>query len=437
MKLFFPTNLILTLGNMKIFYRLNILYCIYNESLKYLVKNSDYLRTLRTKNNLDDNTKLLKYGEKWLRSQSNNTNNREKSLFSSKDCQLKILSNNVRMIPLSLFGMGYNRNRNATFGLYGNSFSDSKRLGTFGTQNKYVLRKSNDPYKGTTGPVGYFSGFGEYNNTPRGVSDSGEKGLSFVFDYRSKEANLLDYNKSLIDSKIYTFIPSSNATLNINFASKTQSYHPRIKISESNPNEKPGKNSYKELSGLNKEYGNHSSKYTVKKGFKYVLEIGSDESLIHEPFDNLNSGNFIVSLSAGKKTLQETLEDCKHQVMIKGIKGLLPTDHQQTLIFAKNREDHKIESSYIIEAGVLDYSLTPLYDDINKSISLFYHFITYSNKSKTVLVNPRNRIAAIAKLICSENFEEEIYQGIEIKPNLYFFEIPCSCACDVIADLKS
>lgn len=255
------------------------------------------------------------------------------------------------------------------------------------------------------------------------LSSSGATGKTFKFNQRSLEANLSDYSKFFTASKIFAFNPTLDGIYKVVLVSTTKEYHPQMKIVEIN---KGGGEKYVEKFGFDRENGMYSTRYALRKDREYLVEIGASEKIDFSPFANINTGGFIFIISAEKRSLQEILGQHNYRVSIYGKVGTVPLN--QNGILELSGANSKKES-----AGMLDYSITPFFNDNVGSVTIFFHNeSTFSNGLSSSAYE-----AAVVEFECHLTTNStRVFEGIEPSARVLEFNIQARSACDLIDMLK-
>lgn len=192
---------------------------------------------------------------------------------------------------------------------------------------------------------------------------------NMIYTNFSTESVVLRFRKKLHRSKIFKFIANFDFKVNLNFFSTTEFYHPQLLLWETrdeiNFNIKEG----------NQEWGMSSTEYSLYRDHIYIIEIGTDQSLFTMPFQDIEDGGFVAVFSSQIESLPYLLDPEKIEISAEGREGTL--NYKQKGIL--NLMD---SSGRTLNFGELDYSITPYYNHVNRSITLYYIKGSKENKGQ-------------------------------------------------------
>lgn len=365
-----------------------------------------------------------------------------------------------------IFGHGtlndsYSRYMDGSF--YGRGGSSSSSGSGFGSSSSSGSGSSSGS---SGGGFGSSSGSGSSGGAAAGkysggnYSSSGASGTSFKFTHLSAEANLTDYKRSFSASKVFVFTAQSDGIYKVCLVSTTKNYHPQMRMCEIN---KGGGEKYVEIEGSDKGNGMYSTGFSCKKGREYVIEIGASEKVNTAPFENINTGGFICSMSAEKKSLQECLAQQEYKISLFGKIGSVPIENKKEMDLSNSGSGSGSgsasggasgsgsgsgtgsgsasgggsasgsASASGINCGSLDYSVTPFFDESKGSLTLYYHYESSYSYSQSSYSSSKQ--SSTVEFQCSySSSSSQVFNGIEKSRNMFEFHVESKSACN-LADM--
>lgn len=240
-----------------------------------------------------------------------------------------------------------------------------------------------------------------------------EKTVQLKYTNTTPESIVPEYTRVLLNSKVFKYKSHLNQLLKINLLSTTKYFHPSLKIFK-RKHEK-----IIELVGENKNFGKFSSIYKFKKGFEYIIEVGTIKPLDSSPFKDISSGGFVLIISSELDAIDNLLGVEPSNVVIFGFKGIVPTKNDQKF-------DLTDKKARTINYGLLDYKLTPFFNESASSITLYYH-----NGSN--LYTGRRHRSSTVEFVCKKDLaDEKIGKGKEPSFAKYEFKVNHRKICDLI-----
>jgi hypothetical protein len=234
------------------------------------------------------------------------------------------------------------------------------------------------------------------------------KGIEMKFTSLSESSKIENYVKVFSSSKTFTLQTNQNAMTYINLVSTTRYYHPQYRIYE----KKDGK--FTLLQNVN-----FSNKFFLSMHSTYVMEIGTENSIDTEPYPNMKNGTYQVIMSSEVRTISETLNDEGVRVQVWGYEAMAPFTHNAELNLFHDSRKH-------LSFGILNYQITPYYDPIRRTISVYYH------RGSSQSTGKKMRSTTI-EIKCNRNLhEQKMFYGTEPRPAVYHFDVESKRICDLI-----
>lgn len=265
-------------------------------------------------------------------------------------------------------------------------------------------------------------------------SNSRDIGTNFKFTSLSKDEELVDFNRKLKNSFLYTFTNLKDGMFSVIMLSLDKDYHPQLRLYKVQVNQPE---MYVEVKGANSEYGGYSSKYLLEKG-EYVLEIGRDEQFDMFPFKDNKSGRFLCLLSQDKRSLQEILTYYKYKVTYEEDMFYVPKNQKEALFEGTRRNglenwnDNDLNIKMRKEAktnskdwgyGHFDYQVTPYFNEATGTCEVY---------ARSASKQTENYEASTVKLKCNENADiNNTFRGQMMFKNFYEFRVESRSTCDL------
>lgn len=270
--------------------------------------------------------------------------------------------------------------------------------------------------------LGTHSPLGGGGITVGGISISGAHGSIFRFTQYSSEAVITNYIRTFGSSKLFIFTPMIDALFKVTLVSTTKGYHPQLKLMEIN---KGGGEKYIELSGEDKENGLYASKYYLKNGSEYLIEIGVSAKIDFTPFEDIEHGGFICLITSEKKAFQQILAEEDYRISLWGKSTIVPLQNTKAMELSGDGQRQG--------SCALDYSVTAYYNEPKQSITIFFHNGSiFSSGLSTSFTE-----AASVEFQCNHSPPvNRVFSGEETGRAFFEFLVQCKSACDIMDLLK-